>query len=95
MLGADYRVLVFVGFATAAAEGFGEPVGGANKGVFGVDVLSFHQHSLAMQTSSKVLTSARCCCPVAKVLSLRAVAPEKPEVAKSGADMFTEALVDG
>ena len=39
VLGAGYGVLVFVGRAAVAGEGFGEPVGGADKGHFGVEVL--------------------------------------------------------
>ena len=40
-------------------------------------------------------TSARCCCPLPYVLSFNAVAPLRPEVAKSGVLRSTEALVDG
>lgn len=39
MLGGGYRVLVFVGGAAVVGEGFGEPVGGAHEGSFGVDIL--------------------------------------------------------
>lgn len=39
VLGAGYGVLVFVGRAAVAGEGFGEPVGGADEGHFGVEVL--------------------------------------------------------
>ena len=39
MLGAGDGVLVFVGYAVVVCEGFGEPVGGADEGGFGVDVL--------------------------------------------------------
>ena len=41
------------------------------------------------------LTSARCCCPVAKVLSLSAVGVLFPLVAKSGMLISSEALVEG
>lgn len=39
MRGADDGVLVFVCFAVVAGKGFGEPVGRADKGGFGVEVL--------------------------------------------------------
>lgn len=39
MRAADDGVLIFVGFVSVAGEGFGEPVGGADEGGFGVEVL--------------------------------------------------------
>ena len=44
---------------------------------------------------SKGLTSARCCCPVPKVLSFSAVGVLFPVVANSGILISIEALVDG
>ena len=41
MLGSDDGILVFIGFAAFVREGFGEPVGRADEGGFGVDVLFF------------------------------------------------------
>ena len=40
VLGADNAVLIFVGGAVIGGEGFGEPVGGADKGCLRVDILS-------------------------------------------------------
>jgi len=42
-----------------------------------------------------LLTSARCCWPVPKVLSLSAVGVLFPLVAKSGVLMSTDAFVEG
>lgn len=39
MLGADDRVLVFVGHTAIVREGLGEPVRGADEGCLGVNVL--------------------------------------------------------
>lgn len=39
VLGSDDGVLIFIPTASATAEGFREPVGGAVEGGFGVDVL--------------------------------------------------------
>ena len=91
--------MVFVGDAVVICEGFGEPVGGTDEGCFCVDVLGICQIEVELSLRGNVgdifLTSARCCWPVAKVLSLRAVGVLLPLVAKSGVLMSTEALVDG
>lgn len=47
------------------------------------------------QKERKGLTFARCCCPVAKVLSFRAVGVLFPLVAYPGALMSTEASIEG
>ena len=96
MLGANDRVLVLVGLTPLAAEGLCNPVGGTNKRRFSIDVLLTISMIWRMVSIHKrLLTSARCCWPVAKVLSFRAVAPERPEVANSAADLSVEAFVDG
>ena len=42
-----------------------------------------------------IRTKARCCCPVANVLTFTAVAPESPAVAYRGSLGFTGSVVDG
>ena len=44
VLGGGHRVLVFVRGAGVVGEGLGQPVGGADEGRFGVDVLKRREH---------------------------------------------------
>lgn len=69
MRGADDGVLVLVGFAGVAGECFGEPVGRADEGRFGVEVLLWVRESdgrcgRCEKEAKKGVTIARCCWPV-------------------------------
>ena len=100
MLGPDNRVLVFISFAVVVCKGVGEPIGRTDKGRFGIDVLIrgsvMASKCLRMMGRDQAEhTSARCCWPVPKVLSLTAVGVLLPAVANFGVLLETEALVDG
>jgi len=58
------RILVFIAYPAVVGEGFGEPIGGADEGRFGVDVLMCRQYLGSEKTTLKMLTSALCCWPV-------------------------------
>ncbi len=48
VLGADDGVLVLIGCAVGGGEGVGEPVGWADEGAFGVDVLVFLELAMVL-----------------------------------------------
>ena len=104
MPGTDDGVLVFIRYTVVVREGFGEPVGGADKGCFCVEILeellvlskTAKADSLIKSIQGKImLTSARCCWPVPKTLSFSAVGVLIPLVANSGVLISTEAFVEG
>jgi len=100
VLGAGNRVLVFIAMSVVGCEGFGQPVGRADEGGFGVDVLSFVLALSSLRVSPYChcywkLTSARCCCPDPYELSLSAAGVLLPVVAKPGVVTPFEALLEG